>query len=111
MEVFVWFLNQTSTSEIEMKKFSLNLDDLGVQSFETTSSMDTERGTVQGHEESGAESCAATWCGGACDTNACPSVNVLYCPSAQYTDCVCNWDGSGRPTDIMDPWWNASNCS
>jgi hypothetical protein len=97
-----------------MKKISLNLEDLGVQSFETTSSMATERGTVQGHADTveQADSCAATWCGGSqCDTNACASVNVLYCPSAQYTDCNCNWDGSGRPTDIMDPWWNASNCS
>jgi len=95
-----------------MKKFSLNVEDLGVQSFETTSSTATERGTVQGHADSGADSCAVTWCGDwQCETGNCPSVNVLNCPSAQYTDCNCGGGGGGRPSDIMDAWWNVSNCS
>ncbi len=96
-----------------MKKMSLNLDDLGVQSFETTSSMATERGTVQGREDSGADSCAATWCGDwACDTNHCPWVNVLNCPSALYTDCNCgSYGGGGRATDVDEYGYISPNCS
>lgn len=96
-----------------MKKFSLNLDDLGVQSFETTSSMATERGTVQGHADTEADSCAVTQCGDwQCETNHCPSVNVLNCPSALYTDCNCgSWGGGGRATDVDEYGYISPNCS
>ncbi|HEX8391214.1 MAG TPA: hypothetical protein VF665_02560 [Longimicrobium sp.] len=49
-----------------MKKLSLNLDGLAVQSFTTQSTLRT-RGTVQGHE---AETDLVS-CGGTCDATAC----------------------------------------
>ena len=103
-----------------MKKISLNFEDLGVQSFETTpSSLAGQRGTVHGRAETWeqANSCHATFCacgGGTtgdfqCDTDACPSVNVINCVSALMTDC-CN-GGGGRATDYDDYGWIKGNCT
>lgn len=103
-----------------MNKISLKLEDLGVQSFETTpSSLAAQRGTVHGHAETWeqAASCAATFCncgGGTtgtfeCDSDACPSVNVMNCISALMTDC-CNGSNS-RATDYDDYGWIKANCT
>jgi hypothetical protein len=56
-----------------MRKLSLDLDDLQVETFDTTAS-GSKRGTVVGQEttwgtcNSGACSEGGTWCGNTCDT-------------------------------------------
>ena len=105
-----------------MKKISLNVEDLGVQSFETTPrALDAQRGTVRGRAATWeiAESCHATYCGDCEATNPdvdcgsdqsgnCDSVNIANCASAFYTDC-CGGSGGDRTTDEWG-WW-VGNCT
>ena len=87
-----------------MKKLVLNVDELSVQSFDTSAARKGS-GTVFGNYTDYyeatcgvADSCHATYCGdcNATDPNVdcgdggsgdCPSVNIANCASAYYTDC------------------------
>ena len=101
-------------------KIHLNLEDLGVQSFDTTPESSAGRGTVFGRAGTWepVDSCHATYCGDCEATNPdvdcggdnsaqCDSVNIANCASAYYTDCC---GGSGdRPTDEWG--WEVGNCT
>lgn len=101
-------------------KIRLSLEDLGVQSFDTTAQVSSgSRGTIHGNAatfEPGADSCHATYCGDCVDTyDACPegettycdSVNIANCQSAFYTDCC---GGGGERETTPEGWWNG-NCT
>lgn len=67
-----------------MKKLSLSLDDLAVESFDTTSALRIRRGTVHGAEGTdttcGQIICDERTLGTECETNfGCPSGGALTC--------------------------------
>lgn len=91
-----------------MNKLHLNLEDLDVQTFHVMPAHSPRPGTVFGAETwNVGVSCVLTQCGSCEPTNPdvdcggdnsydCPSVQVAYCPSADYT-CGCG-GGGGRET-------------
>lgn len=117
--VFAQLLASTFDHQKDMKKIGLNIEHLGVQSFDTMpASLDARLGTVHGREatEQHAASCHASFCdcpGGTtggyyeCDSDNCPSVNVAHCMSAHVSECC----GGGRPTDLDEYGWPQGNCS
>jgi hypothetical protein len=68
-----------------MKKLSLNVDALAVQSF-STSDGEGERGTVQGQSDSVYLSCVATACGTSCQYDTKCGSHAITCGDA--TRCV-----------------------
>lgn len=81
-----------------MRKLSLTLDTLKVESFETTRTGDARTGTVRGHDASYAATeccytgggCTVMGCSGDCATNGCPS--AATCPGGGM-GCLPSMDG------------------
>ncbi len=68
-----------------MKKLSLEMDDLRVESFSTVEAPGADRGTVQGHEITGSK------------------CSVVYCPVTAYVTCPATpraGDAVERVTDL-----------
>jgi hypothetical protein len=76
-----------------MKKLKLNLDDVAVDSFETTSTDSPGRGTVRAHSH---WTCQETGCLNTygCDTAYCNQSDQIACPTATcHEGCTANCPG------------------
>lgn len=65
----------------------LKLESLEVESFETASSPDRNRGTVEGHEDERTKTCPMeSYCYSCYWTATCPSIEI--CADTEYLDCT-----------------------
>ncbi len=69
-----------------MKKLKLSLDDLEVESFETTPEITDTKGTVMGYGVNGFEDTCPTEC--TCDTCVCPGTGGNSCGGTCVSTCV-----------------------
>lgn len=79
-----------------MKKLRLQMDDLAVESF-TTSNAGGGRGTVEGHNTLGGDSCGAE---NTCGPQTCGAV---YCVRDTVDPLACGGGGSGGCTSVGCP--------
>jgi hypothetical protein len=70
-----------------MRKLSLNVNDLQVESFDT-STLERERGTIRGHGPS--ESCLTDICGYGCSGNWCAGESTAPCQAGTYAGRTCD---------------------
>jgi hypothetical protein len=86
--------HHTTRREATMAKLRLDMEDLAVQSFDTSAKLDTRRGTVQGHATFGQDTCIGPTCrrcppsdGGTCGAT-CVNTCVNTCDDATCATCA-----------------------
>jgi hypothetical protein len=83
-----------------MKKLMLELDELRVESFETSFEQPDRRGTVHGHYSQNG-TCPYS-CGGSCDAT-CPDSCAFTCQGSCPISCVNNTCDATCQCDGLDP--------
>ena len=76
-----------------MRKISLDVNALKVETFETADDQPQARGTVEGHAPTQLISCPQTQCGAGCASGAAPCYPTLAWTNGQHA-CFCNDTGT-----------------